>query len=126
MKIKNKFRIPALITGIVVTLFFLLAFGPKFIGSFIENGPEYFNEIIQSFVYWEDPSAFFITYFTGYAITWWRPFLGSFVIIIVSVFYVVIAGFDGPPIVAVPAFLVGVLYMIYAIVPEVKLSNKIY
>ena len=66
--------------------------------------------------------AFFITYLIGYAIVWWKPLWGSIIIILLSIFYVIIAGIDGPPIFAIPALLVGVFYLIYWIVAR---KNKI-
>lgn len=112
MKTKSRLKIPALVTGIVVSSFFLLVFGPKFFGSFVEKGSAYFIEIKDSFITWEDPNAFFITYFIGYILLWWKPLWGSLIIILVSIVYVIIAGFDGPPIFAAPAFLVGLLYLL--------------
>ena len=113
MKSKSRFRIPALVTGIIVSLFFLLAFGPKFMGELVEKGTDYFNEILNSYVHWEDPNAFFITYFIGYILVWWRPLWGAVIMMAAGVIYVVIAGFDGPPIFAAPAFVVGILYLLY-------------
>ena len=42
----------------------------------------------------------------------WKPLWGSIIIIAASIFYVTVAGVDGPPIFAVPGFLVSALYLI--------------
>jgi hypothetical protein len=113
MKTVKTLKKVSLVFGIIVTLFFLLAFGPKFVGEFIEQGATYFIEIKDSFITWDDPNAFFITYFIGYILLWWKPLWGSIIIILVSITYVIIAGISGPPIFAIPAFIVGVLYFLY-------------
>ncbi len=113
MKRKSSFKIPALIVGIIVSLFFALAYLPKLIGDFFEFGTGYLKEILQSYVYWSDPNAFFITYFIGYTLLWWKPLWGSIIIMAVSVFYIIIAGVDGPPIFAIPALITGLLYLLH-------------
>lgn len=115
MKTVKRFKMIAQITGIIVSLFFLLAFGPKFFGSFIKDGTAYINEILQSFVDWSDPNAFFITYFIGYTLVWRKTMPGSIIMMGVGITYVCIAGFEGPPIFAIPAFVVGLLYFIYSL-----------
>lgn len=61
--------------GLFVTSLMLIAFGPKIIGEFVEQGTSYFAEVLGSFTNWyDDPTAFFFTYLIGYAIILWRPF----------------------------------------------------
>jgi len=114
----------SLVYGILVTLVVLLAIVPKITGEFIKKGFGFLTEIIQSFRNWEDPMAFFFVYIIGYTIIWWKPLWGSLIIISVSIFYVLIAGFDGPPFLAVPAFLVGLFYLIYLIASRKKKDNE--
>lgn len=102
--------------GILVTLLMLLAIVPKLVEEFIEKGFGFLSEILKSFGNWESPTAFFFIYITGYAIIWWKPLWGSLIIILVSIFYVLISGIDGPPIFAIPTFLVGLFYLIYFLV----------
>ena len=113
MKTTKMLRNLSFIWGIIVTLFLLLAFGPKFIGEFIKDAAGFITEIKKSFIYWENPSAFFLIYLTGYIIIWWKPLWGSIIVILASLVFVIIAGFDGPPIFALPAFLVGIFYLLY-------------
>ena len=125
MKTKNAFKKLSLIYGIVVTLLFLLVFGPKFIGEFIKSGVAYLIEIPKTFAHWdESPTAFFITYLVGYAVLWWKPLWGSIIIMFFSVFYVLIAGVHGPPILAIPTFLVGLFYLLYWNVLRKKIVNN--
>lgn len=113
MKTTKMLRNLSFIWGIIVTLFLLLAFGPKFIGEFFNDAAGFITEIKESFIYWENPSAFFLCYLTGYIIIWWKPLWGSIIVILSSLLFVIIAGFDGPPIFAAPAFFVGILYLLY-------------
>ena len=76
----------------------------------------YLIEIPKAFLDWDDPTAFFFTYLIGYAVIWWKPLWGSIIIILGSIIFVIIAGFDGPPIFATPAFLVGLFYLLNWIV----------
>ncbi len=59
---KNKLNIVSKITGILVTLFMLVAFGPSVIESINNNGINVLSKIPDAFVNWYDnPAAFFIT-----------------------------------------------------------------
>lgn len=124
MKTKKIIKYVSMIYGILVTLFVLLAIIPKLIGEFIEKGFGFLIEILESFGNWESPMAFFIIYIIGYAIIWWKPFWGSLIIIFVSISYVLISGIDGPPIFAIPTFLVGLSYLIYLIALRNSIGNK--
>lgn len=123
MKSKKILNYVSMIYGIIVTLLLLLALVPKIIGKFIEEGFEYLIEIPKAFVSWDDPTAFFFTYIIGYAVIWWKPLWGSLIIIFGSIFYVLISGIDGPPIFAIPTFLVGLFYLIYWIVARNNMDN---
>ena len=111
-KSKSKLQIISTVWGLLFTSFMLLAVGSKLIITIIDNFSEFVAETQDSFSTWHNPTAYFITYLVGYAIIWWKPLWGSIIIIISSIFYIVIGGTDGPPIFAVPGFLVGALYLI--------------
>jgi hypothetical protein len=108
---KGKAFLLAKIWGIIVTSFMLLAIGSKIIISVTEDIREYINELSEAFSNPLDPTLYFFIYITGYIILWWKPIIGSIMIIIASIYYVSVAGFGGPPIFAAPGFLVGVLYL---------------
>jgi len=115
-KPKSKLHLLSKVLGIIFTSLLLLVVGSKIVPSIIEDGPPPFSEILESFTTWDDPSAFFYTYLAGYTVIWWKPLWGSIIIILGCIFYVIIAGFDGPPIFAAPAFLVGLFYLLNWIV----------
>jgi len=110
-KAKSKLHLLAIVWGLIFTSFMLLALGSKFILTIIENYSEFLSETKDSFSTWNDPTAYFITYLAGYVIIWRKPLWGSIIIIISSIFYIVMAGIDGPPIFAAPGFIVGALYL---------------
>ncbi len=91
----------------------LLAVGPKLIMTIIEDSSEFWTETLDSFSTCYDPTAYFFTYLIGYIIIWRKPLWGSVIIIVISIFYVIMGGLDGPPIFAVPGFLVGTFYLTY-------------
>ncbi len=109
MKTKSKFHLLPKVWGIIFTLFMLLAIGSK---MFIVNGRQFLNELPESLSNPLDPTLYFFIYIIGYAVIWWKPLWGSIIIIAASIFYVTVAGVDGPPIFAAPGFLVGALYLI--------------
>ncbi len=111
-KPKSKLHLLSIIWGLIFTSFMLLVLGSKIIIAIIEDGPQFLSEIPESFSTWDDPIPYFITYIIGYAVIWWKPLWGSIIIILGSIFYVIMAGIDGPPIFAAPGFLVGALYLI--------------
>jgi len=110
-KPKSKLHLLALVWGLIFTTLFFLVLGIKIITAIFEDGAQFFSELPKSFVTWDDPMPYFFIYLIAYAITWWKPLVGSIIIILVSIFYVIIAGFDGPPILAAPGLLVGLLYL---------------
>ncbi len=117
---KRKFS-AKVIVGIVVTLFFVLSFVPKLVIEFIDKGLSYFGEIGHSFIYWyDDPTAFVLTYFLGYLLLWWKPLIGSVLIILACVISVVFnldnMGFF---IFSLPALAVAVLYLV-----DIKKTRK--
>ena len=114
MKTQLFFRYWSLIFGLFITLLLFLIIGTKIIGKIFSEGFAGLIEPHGSLAdWWSDPTPFFLIYVLGYAVVWWKPLWGSIIIMIASVFYVVISGFDGPPIFAAPAFLVGLFYLIY-------------
>lgn len=120
---ESRLFISAMIWGIAFTAFMLLAIGPKIIGDM--SSGTLMEELRTSFVEWYSPYAFFLVYLLGYAIVWRKRLYGSLIIMGVSVFYVIMGGFDGPPIFAVPAFLVGVLYFFSWIYEQRKKGRKL-
>ena len=125
MKTNKILKYVSMIYGILVTSLMLLIFGVLIIEKLIEEGSKYLIEISKSLVNWgDDPTGFFFAYIIGYAVIWWKPFWGSLIIIFVSISYVLISGIDGPPIFAIPTFLVGLSYLIYLIVLRNSLGNK--
>ena len=112
MKTKSKFRLLPIIWGVIVTLFMLLSVGAIMLISIIEDSRKFFNELPGSFSNWQNPTLYFFIYIIGYVVIWWKPLWGSIIIITGSIFYVTVAGVDGPPIFAAPGFLVGALYLI--------------
>ena len=113
----SKLHLLSIVWGIIVTSFLSLLFGVLIIEKLIEEGPKYLIEISKALFDWYDnPSGFFVAYFIGYAVIWWKPLWGSIIIMLGSILYVIIAGIDGPPIFAIPTFLVGLFYLIQWIV----------
>jgi len=101
----------AKIFGIVITAIILVIFVPKLIIETIEKGGSFFKELPVAFLHWEnEPTGYIFAYLIGYAIIWWKPLWGAIIVMLVSIVYVAWAGFDGPPIFAIPTFLVGLLY----------------
>ena len=114
MKPKTTLYRIALIYGIVFTLFVLSTFGLALIGEFVDKGIVALKEMINAMIDWyDDPTAFFIWYIIGYALIWWKAVWGSIIIMAASIL-VSVVNFNnlGFLIFAIPAFLVGVLYIL--------------
>lgn len=112
-KPKSKLHLLSIVWGIMVSAFLFLVIGGKIIAGFFGDGHGTMKVSLESFVTWDDPGPYFLIYITGYAFIWWKPLWGSIIIMAASVYYVIIAGVDGPPIFAAPGFIVGALYMAY-------------
>ena len=112
MKKRSKLHLLSQIWGIVFTSLILLTIGVHMIIGIEEDSRKFFNELTGAFSSWENPIVYFFIYIIGYVVIWWKPLWGSIIIITGSIFYVTMAGIDGPPIFAAPGFLVGVLYLI--------------
>jgi hypothetical protein len=113
MKPKSRISFIPLIFGIIITLLMLLIFGSTLILALIENWPGELKEISAALLKWyDDPTGFFFAYVTGYIIVWYKPLLGSAIIMLGSILIFVI-NIDNPGflIFAVPTFLVGFFYM---------------
>jgi len=124
MKIQKFFKYLSMVFGIIVSSLLLLIFGVLTLEKLIEEGPKYLIEISKALGDWnDDPTGFVFTYFIGYAVIWWKPLWGSIIILFVSIFYVTIAGFDGPPFLAGPTFLVGLFYLIYSLILRKNKTN---
>ena len=114
MKANTIFHYTTIVVGILVTFFMLAAYGPKLLDEFNVNGLGYFVEIAYSFLDWYDnPTAFFFTYFFGYIIVWKKPILGSVIIVLGDILFF---GFNpnnmGTFIFIVPTCTVALLYTI--------------
>jgi len=117
MRAKTILKDLSRVFGIIVTSFFVLLFGFLTLEKLIEEGPGHLIDISKTIFNWyDDPSGFVFTYFIGYALIWWKPLWGSIIIMLGSILFVSINGFDGPPIFAVPTFLVGLFYLLHWIV----------
>jgi hypothetical protein len=113
MKKKRILHSVAMIYGIIVTLLMLLAIGSKIIEQVVQKGfITVMKEIGEQFILWDDPSAFFVTYIIGYAVIWWKPLWGSIIIITGSLVYFVMEPNPWALIFILPAFLVGLLYLL--------------
>ena len=112
MKKRSKLHLLSQIWGIVFTSLILLTIGVHMIIGITEDSRKFFNELTGAFSSWENPIVYFFIYIIGYVVIWWKPLWGSIIIITGSIFYVTMAGIDGPPIFAAPGFLVGALYLI--------------
>jgi len=115
MNYKRLLYYASMIYGILVTLFMLVAFGPKFIGEFQEKGIAFLGEIVAAFGNWyDDPVAFFLTYFIGYAVIWSRRSLGAAIIIIADILFFAFNSQNmGVFIFILPTFLVAFFYLLY-------------
>ena len=103
-----------MVYGIIVTLLFSLVFLPKLVEQIGKKGiVRVINEIGESFVKWDDPTAFFFTYIIGYIIIWWKPLWGSLIIIIGCLLFL-FTHIDNTwnLIFFIPTFLVGFLYLL--------------
>jgi len=111
--LKKNLRQFTVVYGIVITALLALAFIPKYSGIFIEKGfTEAIKQTGRTFVeFTDDPTPFFLSYFVGYILIWWRPLVGSFLIFCGSVFYFYVSHNTGSLIFVIPGFLVGVLYV---------------
>jgi hypothetical protein len=118
MKSKKILFYLSLIFGIIVTFFYLVAFVPKFVSSIhsVMDIPGFFTK------WYDDPTAFFLTYFIGYAIIWWKPLWGSVIIIFGCILFFVFnplnTGFL--TIFLLPTLLVAIFYILYWIVARKK------
>lgn len=112
-KSKSKLHLLAIVWGALFSSFLLLILGGKIIMTIQEDATKFFSEIPRTFITWDDPIPFFIIYMIGYIVVWWRPLWGATIMMLAGVFYVLLAGFDGPPIFALPGFLVGLFYYLW-------------
>ena len=112
MKSKSKIFFILQMYGIIITSLMLLIFGTTLILALYENWPGEFTVILKALINWyDDPTGFFFTYITGYIVIWWKPLLGSVIIMLGSI-QIFVINIDNPGflIFAVPTFLVGFFY----------------
>ena len=88
-----------------------LTIGVKIIIGIFEDGTGSIKLHPETFVTWDDPGPYFFTYIIGYAVVFWKPLWGSIIIMAVNIYYVMIAGVNGPPLFAAPGFLAGALFL---------------
>ena len=103
-----------IIIGIIVSAFFLIAFGPKIIGLITENGIDAIKQLGRELIDWYDtPTGFFVSYFIGYIVIWKNKLLGA-IIILFACLFVTLINIDnfGWIIFTLPAAVVGILYLI--------------
>jgi hypothetical protein len=100
--------------GLIVTILMLLAIGPKFVGEIEVQGITFLSDIPKAFINWyNDPTAFFISYFIGYIVIWRKPLLGSIIILIGDILFFSFNNLNmGTFIFIIPTFLVAFLYFI--------------
>jgi hypothetical protein len=112
MKSDKTYRSLSMLTGLIVTFLFLLIAGPKLIKSVIKSDPW---QIPKTFMDWhDDPTAFFLTYFIGYAIIWWKPLWGSMIIITgCSLYFFFNLDTMATLMFIIPAMIVAVFYILY-------------
>ena len=103
----------AIICGGIFSALLILTIGVKIVLGFFNNYEGTVQVKLQTFRTWDDPVPFFIIYMLGYVFVWIKPMWGSVIIMGASIYYVIIQGFDGPPILATPGFIVGLLYFLY-------------
>jgi len=125
MKSISKLNLFSRIWGILVTLFMLLSVGSYIVVGIIEDSRKFFNQLSESFSNKADPTLYFFCYIIGYLVIWWKPLWGSIIIITASIYYVIVAGLQGPPIFAIPGFIVGALYLINWFIIRAKQTNKV-
>lgn len=66
----------------IITGFMLFVFVPKMVDQVQEQGWQYLYDIPSVFLNWYDnPTAFFISYYIGAACLWYRYKLGAVIII---------------------------------------------
>ena len=111
---KNILNYSTIFIGFIVTMFMLIAFGTKIIGEIEGQGISFLSEIPIAFINWyDDPTAFFITYLIGYTVIWWNPLLGSIIIVIGDILFFLFNNQNmGTFIFIIPTFIVASLYFI--------------
>jgi len=122
-KPKSKLHLLATVWGILFSVFIFFTLGIKVISGFFEEGLGNIKLTLESFVAWDDPGPYFITYAIGYILALWKPLWGSVIIMAASIYIVLMTGFDGPPIFAIPGFMVGAFYFTYWFIERRKQTN---
>ena len=122
MKTKSRFHVLSIVWGVIVILFMLLSIGSMMVIGIIEDSGKFLKELPGAFANPQDPTLYFLLFIVGYIVIWWKPFRGSIIIIASSIFYLSVAGLDGPPIFATPGFLVGALYLINWFIDRKKID----
>jgi hypothetical protein len=126
MNFKKILNYVSIALGIIVTLLMLIVFVPKFGGLIADEGISYLFEVPKAFANWyDDPTAFFITYFIGYAIIWWKPIWGSVIILLGDILLFAFNSQNmGIFIFIIPTMLVAVFYILYWIEKNKESKTK--
>ena len=79
------------------------------------RGIRYLLEVPKAFADWYDnPTAFFFTYFIGYAFIWKKPIWGAAIIILGDILFFAFNSQNmGTFIFIIPTFIVAFLYILY-------------
>ena len=126
MNFKKILNYVSIAFGIILTLFMLIVFGIKFGGLIADEGISHLFEVPKAFANWyDDPTAFFITYFIGYAIIWWKPIWGSVIILLGDILFFAFNSQNmGIFIFIIPTMLVAVFYILYWIEKNKESKTK--
>jgi hypothetical protein len=103
----------AMIYGFAVTALLLLVFLPTIVGEFMGKGfVATLQEMGRAFAEFEDnPYPFIIFYLAGYGLIWWKPLWGSVIIFFGCLYFFVPHPNPWSLIFILPAFLVGIFYI---------------
>lgn len=95
--------------GILITILMLFAFAPKLFGSTDSIGkiPEHLFNLN------DEPTGFFFIYILGYIFVWWKPLLGSIIIMLGSLLFLIfnLNNTSFLIIFLLPTFIVAILYI---------------
>ncbi|MEN8225056.1 MAG: hypothetical protein ABFS05_06805 [Bacteroidota bacterium] len=112
-KPKSKIHLLAIVLGILFSAFIFFTIGIKVISGFFDDGPGTIKLSLESFLSWDNPGPYFITYTIGYVLVFLKPLWGSIIIMAANIYLLLFAAFHVPPIFAIIGFVVGALYFAY-------------
>ena len=113
MKPKPALSAAIMIFGIVVTLFLLMVTGLHVLGKMPDRGfITVLKDIGMQCITWKYPSTFFVIYFIGYVLVWWKHLWGAVIIIAASLLFFLTNTTLWNLALTLPALLVGVFYIL--------------